>query len=68
MCRLSGFLGCRNLLVAILAASVLPVAAEIPSTLPPELRQNIDHAANEVLTKTGVPSASVAIVKDGKIA
>ena len=68
MCRLSRFLHCRNLLVAILAASVLPVAAEIPSTLAPELRQKIDRAARDVLTKTGVPSASVAIVKDGEIA
>jgi D-alanyl-D-alanine carboxypeptidase len=68
VCRLSRFLHCQNLLVAILAASVLPVAAEIPSTLAPELRQKIDRAARDVLTKTGVPSASVAIVKDGQIA
>src|SRR5207302_7453086 len=28
----------------------------------------IDKAVNEVLTKTGAPSASIAVVKDGKIA
>jgi len=33
-----------------------------------ELRHKIDGVANDVLAKTGVPSASVAIVKDGKIA
>src|SRR6266550_5427054 len=28
----------------------------------------IDKAVNEVLTKSGAPSASIAVVKDGKIA
>jgi D-alanyl-D-alanine carboxypeptidase len=54
-------------LIAILAA-VFPATAQVPSTLSPELRQKIDHAVSDVLTKTGVPSASVAIVKDGQIA
>jgi D-alanyl-D-alanine carboxypeptidase len=56
------------ILTAILAASVSPATAQVQSTLSPELRQKIDHAASDVLTKTGVPSASVAIVKDGQIA
>jgi CubicO group peptidase (beta-lactamase class C family) len=38
------------------------------STLSPELRQKIDEIAHDVLTKTGVPSASVSVVKDGRIA
>ncbi len=38
------------------------------STLAPELRERIDKAAQQTLANTGVPSASVAIVKDGKIA
>jgi CubicO group peptidase (beta-lactamase class C family) len=54
--------------LAILASAVLPATAQLPSTLSPELRQKIDHATSDVLTKTGVPSASVAIVKDGQIA
>src|SRR5437870_3717925 len=29
---------------------------------------SIDKAVNEILTKTGAPSASIAVVKDGKIA
>src|SRR6266576_3939885 len=37
-------------------------------TLPPEMRASIDKAANEILAKTGAPSASIAVVKDGKIA
>jgi len=38
------------------------------STLAPELREKIDQAAKKTLADTGVPSASVAVVKDGKIA
>jgi D-alanyl-D-alanine carboxypeptidase len=33
-----------------------------------DLRQKIDQAVNDVLTDTDVPSASVAIVEDGRIA
>ena len=54
--------------LAILPAFVLPVTAQVSSNLSPELRQKIDHATSDVLTKTGVPSASLAIVKDGQIA
>ena len=36
--------------------------------LPPDMRQKIDDAVRSVLAQTGVPSASVAIVKDGHIA
>jgi len=36
--------------------------------LPAELQEKIDNAANETLTKTGVPSASIAVVKEGQIA
>jgi D-alanyl-D-alanine carboxypeptidase len=51
-----------------LTTVILPTTAQAQSTLSPELRQKIDHAAGDVLTKTGVPSASVAVVKDGQIA
>jgi D-alanyl-D-alanine carboxypeptidase len=36
--------------------------------LSPELRQKIDKLANEALTRSGVPSASVAVVTNGQIA
>jgi len=36
--------------------------------LSPALRASIDEIAQQVLATTGVPSASLAVVKDGKIA
>ncbi|HEY6444872.1 MAG TPA: serine hydrolase domain-containing protein [Acidobacteriaceae bacterium] len=36
--------------------------------LPPGLQQQIDQTAEQVLAQTGVPSASVAVVRDGQIA
>jgi D-alanyl-D-alanine carboxypeptidase len=44
------------------------VAAQAQTTLAPELQQSIDRIANDTLSRTGVPSTSVAIVKDGRIA
>jgi CubicO group peptidase (beta-lactamase class C family) len=44
----------------------LPLGAQ--SMLPAELREKIDAAANEALARTGVPSASVAVVRDGQVA
>src|ERR1044072_6087552 len=35
--------------------------------LAPELRDKIDKLATDVLARSGVPSASIAVVKDGKI-
>ncbi len=59
----------KSIVPAILVAILfLPSAAQVQAGLPPELRQKIDHAANDVLTATGVPSASIAIVKDSQIA
>jgi len=49
---------------SLLIACQVVLAQELPT----ELRQKIDGVANDALAKTGVPSASVAIVKDGKIA
>ena len=56
------------ILMTILAASIFPAGAQMQSTLSAELRQKIDHATNDALTKTGVPSASVAIVRNGELA
>src|ERR1051326_2836669 len=53
----------RKLVVILILC--LPAFAQ---SLSPELRQKIDSIANDVLARTGVPSASVAIVKDKQIA
>ena len=37
------------------------------AAFPAELKAKIDEAANEVLAKTGVPSASIAVIKEGQI-
>src|SRR5271156_2293482 len=42
--------------------------ANAQTRLPIEMQQKIDKVAHDVLAKTGVPSASVAVVKDGQIA
>jgi len=38
------------------------------NSLPPEVSKNIDEATTRMLSETGVPSASIAVVKDGKLA
>ena len=47
-------------------AAALPLVAQ--SALPSGTASGIDAAAAEVLKSTGVPSASVAVVQDGKVA
>jgi CubicO group peptidase (beta-lactamase class C family) len=44
-----------------------PAPAQTPSPLSEETRGQIDQAARQVLESTGVPSASVAVVKDGSL-
>jgi D-alanyl-D-alanine carboxypeptidase len=53
----------RRILLLVLSLSSLA-----PAQLDAGLRAKIDKAAEEVLATTGVPSASLAIVKDGKVA
>jgi len=55
--------------VAIFLFSLL-IACQplVAQELSVELRRKIDGVVNDALAKTGVPSASLAIVKDGKIA
>ena len=53
----------KLILFVLIAASYSPA-----QTLTPALRQKIDAVATATLAKTGVPSASIAIVQDGKIA
>jgi D-alanyl-D-alanine carboxypeptidase len=52
---------------ALLVLGSPALAADAPK-LAPELQARIDSAARDILGKTGVPSASVAIVRDGEIA
>jgi D-alanyl-D-alanine carboxypeptidase len=52
----------------IFLTCVLLASAQSQSPLASDLREKIDKIATEALAKTGVPSASVAIVKDGQIA
>lgn len=51
--------------ILILAFATLPAAAQ--SELSPDLQQKIDKLATDALAKTGVPSASIAVVKDGRV-
>ncbi|MGB6689510.1 MAG: serine hydrolase domain-containing protein [Terracidiphilus sp.] len=56
--------------IAILFASaIVPItlAAQTVDTIDPDLRGRIDRIATTVLEQTGVPSASVAVVKGGKL-
>ena len=57
----------RLLPVTILICASLALA-QSQSTLSPALRTQIDSVARQVLSASGVPSASIAIVKDGQIA
>jgi CubicO group peptidase (beta-lactamase class C family) len=54
------------ILAWILACPWAKVNAQ--TQLPAEMQQKIDKVAMDALAKTGVPSASVAVVKDGQIA
>jgi D-alanyl-D-alanine carboxypeptidase len=49
-------------------ALVASSSAQTEPSLAPQLRGSIDEIAHSVLTSTGVPSASVAVVQNGKIA
>ena len=54
-------------LFAILILAFATVNATAQSELSPDEQQKIDKLAADVLAKMGVPSASVAVVKDGRI-
>src|SRR5438552_14654587 len=43
-------------------------ATEGTNSLPPEVSKKINDAATKMLRESGVPSASIAVVKDGKLA
>ena len=54
--------------IATVAVVFAISAAAAQNKLSPELQEKIDKLAVETLAKTGVPSASLAVVKDGQIA
>src|SRR6266404_773333 len=53
---------------AILILACCCAKANAQTQLSAEMQQKIDKVATDALAKTGVPSASVAVVKDGQIA
>ncbi len=55
-----------TLLAIALAAGAQPLPAQ--STLPADVREKIDAAAKDALARTGVPSASIAVVQNGQVA
>jgi CubicO group peptidase (beta-lactamase class C family) len=62
----------RRRVVRILAALVLFLSALARGAEPPSLdaaaREKIDAAVREALATSGVPSASIAVVRDGRVA
>ncbi|MDE3149927.1 MAG: beta-lactamase family protein [Acidobacteriota bacterium] len=60
------FVRCLALL-AFSALLTLALPAQTVDTIDPALRGRIDRIAAQVLEQTGVPSASVAVVKGGKL-
>jgi D-alanyl-D-alanine carboxypeptidase len=54
--------------VFLLVLAIVPSFAQTAPLLASDLRNQIDGIAHHVLETTGVPSASLAVVKDGKTA
>ena len=53
------------LCLALLSLSIVPAAS---GSLPEDAKTKVDAAVNQILSSTKVPSASIAIVMDGRIA
>ena len=53
--------------VAVITLSFAALPLNAQTQLSPDLIEKIDKVATDTLAKTGVPSASVAIVKDGQV-
>jgi D-alanyl-D-alanine carboxypeptidase len=56
-----------NIFAFILILVVLSIPASSQSMLAPALQQKIDSIVTGVLTKSGLPSASIAVVQDDRI-
>jgi D-alanyl-D-alanine carboxypeptidase len=59
---------CLAILVLTCRSAVAQAQTQTHTQLPAEMRQKVDKVAADALAKTGVPSASVALIKDGQIA
>lgn len=55
-------------LVGLIFLARFPAQAQLKPSLAPALQAQIDMGAMEVLSSTGVPSASIAVVQEGRIA
>jgi D-alanyl-D-alanine carboxypeptidase len=58
----------HTFLLAIVLLMIAAVSGVAQNSLPPDIAQKIDAVAADALRATGVPAASVAVVKDGRIA
>jgi D-alanyl-D-alanine carboxypeptidase len=58
----------KRLPMLVLLLLTCSAEANAQTELPTEMQKKIDKVAMDAISKTGVPSASVAIVKDGQIA
>jgi D-alanyl-D-alanine carboxypeptidase len=54
--------------IATAALALLLTASLHSQELPADMRASIDKSATDILAKSGAPSASIAVVRDGKIA
>jgi D-alanyl-D-alanine carboxypeptidase len=61
------FSRCALIVALILLSLLSPTSASAQADLSPALRDKIDKLATEALSQSGVPSASIAVVRDGKI-
>jgi D-alanyl-D-alanine carboxypeptidase len=59
--------GLSSRLLLIVTVIMLSLSFAHAQELSPELRSKIDKLATDALADSGVPSASIAVVKDGKI-
>jgi D-alanyl-D-alanine carboxypeptidase len=59
--------GCALMPLLMIAFSVQSAASQSVNTIDPALRTRIDSIADEVLHRTGVPSASLAVVQHGRL-
>jgi CubicO group peptidase (beta-lactamase class C family) len=60
------FVSAIPLAILLLSPAARPALAQAVDTLDPALRAQVDRITDQVLEQTGVPSASVAVVKGGK--
>jgi CubicO group peptidase (beta-lactamase class C family) len=59
---------CLGITLSVLAQAHAQAPAPAPAQFPDQTSGQVDQIARQILESTGVPSASVAIVKDGALA